>query len=302
MKFKSIYDQTNRLYLDWDIHYQCNFDCTYCFQKFDSNLGKKTENTTKNIKFMLTLLEKHKLDFTLGLLGGEPTLNQKDYFLILNTFKSIQKKKPLSEIYVSTNLSKPLSFFKTHPKYNNIYQWVSIHPEYHIDDNDFFNKLELLLETSLDQFILSPMLYNLDDRTMSFYEEVYQWFLQRKDNYNIIYSPQIIFNDGFIKNNVDTLDLTNPIYNSSIKEFQLDDKTFTLNEFISNPKSFKGSTCNYNYYNINPDLDCSGLCTEVSFNIKNNPIKFFNLKPKEIICKMNQCLDYPLLLSKKEFH
>ena len=295
--WKSIYDQTDRLYLDWDIHYQCNFDCTYCFQKFEGNLGTKIPEVNKNIKMMLTILEKHPLDFTLGLLGGEPTLNQKEYFLVLDSFKTMDK--PLSEIYVSTNLSKPKSFYENHPVYHNVYQWVSIHPEYHLKDKDFFQKLELLLIASPDQLILSPMLWNITPEVLSFYEKVYAFYLEHKDK-NIIYSPQIIFQEDFIKNNAELWDYSNPVFNSTVKEFSIDNTSISLNNFITNPISFKGSTCSYNYYCISPELDCIGDCVMESFNIKENPIKFLNLKPKEIVCKKKLCLDYPMLLSSKK--
>lgn len=302
MNWKSQYDQTDRLYLDWDIHYQCNFSCSYCFQKFDNNLGTKIPNISTNINYTLGLLKKHKLDFTLGLLGGEPTLNTEDYFSILDYFQDIiLPEKPKSEIYVSTNLSKDIEFYKEHKSYKNVYQWVSIHPEYHLKDKDFFKKLLILKDKSPDQFILSPMLSKLTPEIISFYEKIYNMFLDYKDEENIIYSPQIIFEKGFVNNNNQEFDLSNPIFNNSIPEFELNNKACTLNEFLQNPTSFRQTKCQYNYYNISPELDCNGSCTGTSFNLKDNPIKFLNLKPKEIICKKEQCLDYPLLLSKKEY-
>jgi len=301
-KWSSIYDQEDRLYLDWDIHYQCNFDCSYCFQKFYGNYGKKIDNVPAKIKYLMSLLKNHKLDFTLGLLGGEPTLHPKEYFQILDYFDSeILTRKPVSEIYVSTNMSKDVDFYRYHPVYRNVYQWVSIHPEHHLNDIHFFEKLTLLLHASPDQFILGPMLYNIDDEVMVFYEKVYQFFLDHKDTHNIIYSPQIIFsNSDFIENNCLDFDTTNPIFNNSITEFTLDDENITLNEFMENPTSFKGASCNYNYYYISPDLRCTGSCTNTSFNIQENPIKFLYLKPERIVCQSSQCLDYPMMLSDKE--
>lgn len=303
VNWASIYNQNDRLYLDWDIHYQCNFSCSYCFQKFDGKLGTKVSNISKNINYMLSLLKRHKLDFTLGLLGGEPTLKEEEYFRILDYFQErIFPKKEASEIYVSTNLSKDMDFYKRHKTYRNVYQWVSIHPEYHLNDNNFFKKLILLKDKSPDQFILSPMLSNKALQTpviIKFYEKIYSFFLDYNDTENIIYSPQFIFEKGFVDNNNQGIDLSNPIFNNSIQEFQLNNKVFTLNEFLQNPISFNQSKCQYNYYNISPELDCNGSCINTSFNIKDNPIKFLNLKPKEIICEKKICLDYPMLLSGK---
>ena len=303
-EFKSIYPQQNRLYLDWDIHYKCNFNCEYCFQKYYNNLGKNIPRIEKNIDVFLKLLKKHPLNFTLGLLGGEPTLNKNYYFKILNYFeKEILPNKTSSEIYVSTNLSQTLEFYKNHKIYNNVYQWVSIHPEYHVTDKNFFKKIELLMIKSPQQFILSPMLVsNPSLEIIEFYEKVYLFYKNNlKEFPNLIYSPQIIFTDAnFIKNNLDTLtEYPTTLINTSIKEFIYNEEKITLNEFLKNKISFKNKKCSYNYYNISPDLFLNGDCTNTQLDLKKDFVKFLKLKPKEIICQQNWCVDYPKMLSKK---
>jgi len=309
MYWNSIYSQENRIYLDYDIQMMCNINCTYCFQKFDNSLNIKNDNKIllKNSTILLNLLKKHPFDFTLGLLGGEPTLNKELYFNILDKFSDIDK--PNSDIFISTNFFQSYEFYKNHPNYNNVNHWLSLHPEYLNNINhkkNLFDKLELIVSKKFN-IIISPMLY-LTEKTEYFFKNIILELYYFCISNNIIYSPQIIFkNEEFKSNNfldflnkISYLKLPEKVFNQNIPEFFYNNKKITLNEVMKDNISYKNKTCSYNYGHIDENLTFTADCLNYNFNIKQNPVKFLKYFGKKIICQRDSCLDYPLLLTKKD--
>ena len=293
-KFESIYNQKNRLYIDWDTHYICNLKCSYCY--LQETLNTKTEsNKTKQF---LDILSKLKYSFTLGLLGGEPTIF-KDYNFILEYFhNNIYPINNLSEIYISTNFTRNYNFYKNHKKYNNVHHWLSIHPEYYNNHNINIleKKIRIFIPNIDKQLIISPMLYDININKL-FFKNLYDMFLRLKNDINtleIIYSPQYI-NDG---KQFKTHDLS-PEFNQSIPEFILNNKKFTVNEIISKNINFFGSKCSPNYINVNALYNYTIPCLNIHGNIFNDILKILKFEPKSIICNFKTCNDFPKMLTSK---
>jgi len=293
--YNSIYSQDNRIYVDWDILYKCNLKCSYCY------LGKTLNKKVDNIKYdnFLDILFLIKYDFTLGLLGGEPS-QSKYYFKILEKLSNYFKNNILSEAYVSTNLTKSVEWYKNHKKYKNIHHWVSIHPEYYYNKIDeLYLKLKTLEKNTHSQLIISPML--MSKKYNAFYKEVYQIFknIQKNSKIEIIYSPQYVFDNEEHYNTVD-FPPSNSLYNQSKKEFGINNKEFTINEVIYNGLYMTNNCkCYSNYFTIDPEFNYVSDCNHVNGSI-NNPVKLLkDFVPKIINCSYDKCDDFPKMLSKK---
>jgi len=292
-KFESIYNQYNKFYIDWDFHFNCNYNCEYCFQKWNNYFNTKKPNL-KNIKIVLKFLRKIKYDFTLGLLGGEPTLYENVYFYILEELDKILQIKKYSDVYVSTNFSKPIDFYKKHKYYKNIHQWLSIHLKYFSED--FFEKC-LILKDKTDKIIISPILSLDYKKYLKIIEKLYDFAIKN----DFEYSPQFLYkNQQFDQYYI--LDSKNKLFNQNKKEFLVDDKLYTLNEILNETAgniAFKNYICYANYLDIDPFNILSFSCLKQYYNLNKEFSKCIKLSPKSIRCPFKNCNDFPKLLSKK---
>lgn len=116
----------------WDIIDICQYKCSYCsavdFNKhtFDTNDQRRWRSVVSRLK-----LNRLGVDFSVELLGGEPTLHP-DILLII---ESLNKIKSCRRIELVTNLAKNITFFKKLDdiKYNKLIITPSYHPEYYKD-------------------------------------------------------------------------------------------------------------------------------------------------------------------------
>lgn len=293
--FKSIYNQYDHFYIDWDFHYKCNYNCSYCFQKWNNFLNTKKPNI-KNIKIVSFFLKKINYEFTLGLLGGEPTLYEKEYFYILDFLKEIFQDKQESDCYVSTNCSKPIDFYKKHKHYTRIHQWISVHLEY-FKEKDLDKYLHL--KDITDKVIISPIIIPDFPNLNKILEKLYQFSIKN----NFEYFPQFLYKNKSY-DNFEFPYQNSYLYNQTKKEFIIDNKEFTLNEILLNQEkfnnlSFKNFICYPNYIYINPDNDLGFKCRNLNLNLNRDFKKCLNIKPKKIKCNFDFCKDFPKLLSEK---
>ena len=290
--FKSIYNQDDRYYIDWDFDFKCNYKCIYCYQLEENILNTKILNHKSKINIVLEWLSNLDKDFTLGLLGGEPTISNY-YFDILNKLNSIFEYKKNSECYISTNFSQIETFYKNHPKIKNTHIWISIHPEYFKEESlNYIKYIRDFIDNDKD-IILSPMLYYKNKNTLKLFDLILDFFNKNKNTLKLKYSAQFIY-----KNQTKKLyfpELENYNFNSE-KEFIFNNKKIEYNKLLKYPKflNFKNWECNANYFYIKENV-ISNECLEFKSVINKN-LKLPNTIVK---CKYNQCIDYPMLLSKK---
>jgi len=315
LKMEPLDSQIGRIYIDWDIHYKCNYRCNYCFQDRNKvlNINGIGEYNNKNIKYFLNLLKikARTTSFTLGLLGGEPTLY--DYFTTLEKLNNIiidNKSQPGSEVYVSTNFSQPDEFYLNHPYYEKIYQWLSLHPDYFLkySQRALLKRIEAFSKKT-SRLIISPM---LDFKNPDLTPDVLEPYLKlSKDNENIFYSPQFIFQNNMIDLELPSDFKLRDIWNQDHKEFKKDSEFLTLNEYLlgdTSQKSFLGNSCYFNYLSISPDLKMNTYCAQLArassttsnISLLNNCMPFLKYEGKWITCPNKVCTDYPLLLTPKK--
>jgi hypothetical protein len=128
----------NKIFWNWDIHYACNYRCSYCFlaEKWDvASKENKYPGINEWIEVWDRLYEKYgscHIHFS----GGEP-FTYPDFFILII---SLSKKHTLE---FSTNLSFDVNYFvkKMDPKRAKLN--VSFHPEFS-DSEEFFEKASRL--------------------------------------------------------------------------------------------------------------------------------------------------------------
>ncbi len=112
----------NEITINWHIIEQCNYNCEYCFAKYEKSLKKEIHISKQEIEILLKKVylffsEEYKgTPLRLNIAGGEPTLSKNLDFII--------KKAYVIGFHISliTNLSKITSrFIESNAKYLSIF-------------------------------------------------------------------------------------------------------------------------------------------------------------------------------------
>jgi len=132
------------IFFTWDIHYACNYNCTYCFLNF--------EPQTKNIKAIYLKPEqwlkiwknifKNYGSCHILVTGGEP-------FTYPNFIDLISELSKLHTFEFSTNLSFDIEEFIRKVDYTRIKINASFHPEF-VEIEEFIDKIKLLKEKNFE--------------------------------------------------------------------------------------------------------------------------------------------------------
>lgn len=123
----------------------CNNDCWYCNGKFSDVKKAQAHFLTKDqfrelLKF-INYQDKRKIYLTI--IGGEPTLNKNLPYMMRKADKELRQKN----IYIVTNLLKPLSYFKTLPLRERAFEFVCSYHSHAISDyKEWFKKVDYLYE------------------------------------------------------------------------------------------------------------------------------------------------------------
>jgi len=295
MKFSGIDHLQQRLYIHWDITTKCNYHCNYCYswQDYEKRNQWNQEIQKDKIFKILKSIELSQLPVFLGLLGGEPTLSQ-NYFNILNYIETkILPKNKNNRLYITTNLSKKLDWWKDHPKIKNTFILVSFHPEYFNNNEDILNFIIKL--RYLSKYFKVKLNIMLDPKHKKSLNILYD-FLPDLEN-NVIIHPHIIYPNGSPFEDIQK------IYKNNLKDFKkffdfqkpeyvLDDKEYTDFEvFQYKLNKFKGWRCWQNNYEITFDGQVQNLCkSEINSNLLIDQLFFKRIKKiMPIICPNNWC-------------
>ena len=128
------------LTFSWALIDVCNYQCSYCSaEAFNQHTFFKQKNLIsvwKNVVKALSL-NSIQIPFTVELLGGEPTLHPNMPELV----RSLCDIDRCVQVEITTNLSKPLSYFKQFdvPETSKVDIIASYHPEYYTEA--FFEKV-----------------------------------------------------------------------------------------------------------------------------------------------------------------
>lgn len=145
----------NIVTFSWDLLDVCNYKCSYCSAKeFNKHTFIKNKLYLNAWKQVIKLLGMYRLhtSFTLELLGGEPSLHPD----IVEIIKRACDIKNCRQVELTTNLSKPESFFRRLDNHDNSKLDIvaSYHPEYYKET--FFNKIINL--QSCDYITVTPLI------------------------------------------------------------------------------------------------------------------------------------------------
>jgi len=277
MKFEGIDHQIQRLYVHWDITTICNYRCNYCYalQEYEPQNKWNKEAKKENIDIIIKSLQIRSLPIFLGLLGGEPTLS-KYYFYILNELKNkVLGKFDNDRLYITTNLSRDLNWWKDHPKIDKTFILTSFHPEYHNVESikEFIEKLLYLK----DHFRVKLNIM-LDKKYKEVLQNLFPYLKNLKKD--IILHPHIIYPEGspFLnpeesyKEFKEFFDLQNPEYifnNKKLTDYEV---------FSQNLHKFKNWYCYQNNFEISMDAKVSRICWDKQYDLKKDIFYFKKIK------------------------
>ena len=137
----------NEKFIKWIVNDNCNYNCSYCFEKDFHKKDINIDSIIKTAYKVKEFIDKNNLT-SIILLGGELfLLDEEVIFEILN----ILKNKNLN-LYIITNFSKENFIYKkvydfAKENFNKVEYKFSFHDEY-ITIKDFFNKVEDFLNES----------------------------------------------------------------------------------------------------------------------------------------------------------
>lgn len=122
----------NLLTFSWDLVDVCQYKCSYCASmNFNLNTFKDNPSLRYSWKKVVKLLGLNSIknDFSVELLGGEPTLHPDIYEIV----EELCKIERCVQIELITNLAKPFSFYEKFNKkeLRKICIISSFHPEYY---------------------------------------------------------------------------------------------------------------------------------------------------------------------------
>ena len=233
----------------------------------------------------------------LGLLGGEPTLS-KYYFYILEELQKTLGKFDRDRLYITTNLSRDLKWWKEHPKLKNTFILASFHPEYHNKDS-IKTYIEKLLY--LKDYFRVKLNIMLDDKYKETLFELQPYLKILKEN-NIILHPHIIYPEGSPFNNpAPSYKIFKEFFDLQEPEYIFNDKKYTdFDVFDKNLHQFKNWKCYQNNFEISTDAIVNRICWDEGIDLKENLFYFKNIKkiPAKK-CPNNFCSCDGLLKCKK---
>ena len=265
MKFKSVLYK-ELIELNLYIITLCQFKCPYCYSRYE-NLSKW--NKIMDLDLIHKIVEGIKYskgNFSISLLGGEPTLHPHFYEII----SSFTKIKNIKEVIIYTNGVKPIDIiddkvrvvFAFHPSENNV----------NLKKNILSCKCNKKISLSL---------------VKKFQNEI-------KDMYNFAVNNSIEIEPTFITNPKNKHFLIPKIIQyENHRVYDYNGTKYNLLEVCDNNlDNFKGWKCYINSYEIDVDGECRRECSSKKYDINN---MFKDMKYDYIVCKCDKCVEQCLL-------
>lgn len=307
MVFQGIDHEIQRLYVHWDITTMCNYQCNYCYAEkhYSDRDSWQKEASNKDIDLIIKSLSLSTLPVFLGLLGGEPTTSRNYEYIIHQVQQKILPLNDRNRLYITTNLSKNLEYWKQHPKINNTFILASFHPEHNTTKESIEIFIEKLLY--LRKYFKVKVNIMLDpnyDNINFMWEEL---ILKHKLNKYVIIHPHIIYPNGSPFNNLDkiyktSLDKYERLFQYAPHEFEFDGVPMKdIDVFSQKRNSFTSWDCYQNNYEISFDGFVTNICFTKRVKLSQNPLFFRNIKRiRPRTCQKDFCNCDGLLKCRKE--
>ena len=275
----------NERFIKWIVNDNCNYNCSYCFEKDFHKKDINTDSIIKTAYKVKEFIDKNNLT-SIILLGGELfLLDEEVIFKILD----ILKNKNLN-LYIITNFSKENFIYKkvydfAKENFNKVEYKFSFHDEY-ITIKDFFNKVEDFLNESKSAKV--KLQFTLLIRT----EKYLQDFL---NNVNVLKSKgydvsEHIEKAYFFENDRKEISFSNTKIKLP-KTFDVNRKKILTEELFKNgPLDNYGANCYQPFFHLENNILYSHCYGRVITN------DFLNYIPEIIdnnfICNRHSCLVY----------
>jgi len=286
-----------RLYVHWDVSTQCNFHCSYCYaiKQYGENWGKRI--SFEKQKLILKAIKISSLPVFLGLLGGEPTIHPNFYELYDLCIDAVMSKDD-GRIYITTNGSQSLDFFKKIPYHKNIYFLWSFHSEFLDKYNNgrpygvILDNIKLMQERGFR----NKVNIMLSDKK-EYWQDLLNFTAELEKIDGIELHPHFLYSDSMDKSEIyqysDEFYKTFEKFKNYNQEFVLDGKLYNDYEIYTNHLNrFKGWKCWNNNYEINYDGKVNRFCFDEHNDLLKNPLFFRNIKkvtPKHCPFEVCEC-------------
>jgi MoaA/NifB/PqqE/SkfB family radical SAM enzyme len=275
----------NERFIKWIVNNNCNYNCSYCFEKDFHKKDINIDSIIKTAYKVKEFIDKNNLT-SIILLGGELfLLDEEVIFKILN----ILKNKKLN-LYIITNFSKENFIYKkvydfAKENFNKVEYKFSFHDEY-ITIKDFFNKVEDFLNENKSAKV--KLQFTLLNRT----EKYLQDFL---NNVNTLKSKgydvsEHIEKAYFFENDRKEISFSNT-KTKLLKTFDINRKKILAEELFKNgPLDNYGANCYQPFFHLENNILYSHCYGRVITN------DFLNYESEMInnnfVCNRHSCLIY----------
>jgi len=162
----------------------CNNNCWYCNGNFP-NVKKGYYLSKEKFSELLNFINFQEIKKVyLTLIGGEPTLNENLPWMMNESLNKLKKK----QIYVVTNLLKPLEYFKSLPLRKRGFGFTcSFHSHAVSNYKKWFEKVDYIY----DMECLSGVSLMLTNLNVNIIKEIYDKY---KDRYKNVFSERSVVN------------------------------------------------------------------------------------------------------------
>jgi len=275
----------NERFIKWIVNDNCNYNCSYCFEKDFHKKDINIDSIIKTAYKVKEFIDKNNLT-SIILLGGELfLLDEEVIFKILDILKS----KNLN-LYIITNFSKENFIYKkvydfAKENFNKVEYKFSFHDEY-ITIKDFFNKVEDFLNENKSAKV--KLQFTLLNRT----EKYLQDFL---NNVNTLKSKgydvsEHIEKAYFFENDRKEISFSNT-KTKLLKTFDINRKKILAEELFKNgPLDNYGANCYQPFFHLENNILYSHCYGRVITN------DFLNYESEMInnnfVCNRHSCLIY----------
>jgi organic radical activating enzyme len=275
----------------WSIIDYCQWKCTYCCAKgmMDDNLYRQGLSHSA-YKFVLHRLKKLDFNFTIEILGGEPTLHPELPYVI----DELQKIENCKDISLITNFAKGLDYYLQFDKPN-----IEIHISYHVEySKNLLNKIIKLKEQLKHARVLVEVILYPKQK---YYQQMLDFIKGMEDN-DINFCTNLTNNnefwDGIVEDGFyETFDkyLTN--IGTKIKHVTDTGVEYvTENDILINNISYYGYKCQPLTYKIDVAGNIANQCTNEKIGLTGKTEDY----TKFLICpNKNRCACRPMLHYKK---